>query len=95
LSLQTPDELKTALRNAAKATEAKPHYFAPLITRAIIEIEAVVKNLTAEPTTLRRVSDLQRWLGTDEVVEDVCDLVEGNRTPFYGALEDLRSLLAA
>ena len=31
MSLQTPDELKTALRNAVKATEAKPHYFALLI----------------------------------------------------------------
>ena len=63
--------------------------------RAIIEIQAVVKNLTAEPKTLAQVSDLQRWLGTDEVVEDVCDLIEDLRTPLYEALEDLRSHLAA
>ena len=31
MSLQTPDELKTALRNAVKAAEAKPHYFALLL----------------------------------------------------------------
>ena len=63
--------------------------------RAIIEIQAVVKNLTAEPKTLAQVSDLQRWLGTDEVVEDVCDLIEDLRNPLYEALEDLRSHLAA
>jgi len=45
--------------------------------------------------TLAQVSDLQRWLGTDEVVEDVCDLIEDLRTPLYEALEDLRSQLAA
>ena len=48
-----------------------------------------------EPKTLAQVSDLQRWLGTDEVVEDVCDLIEDLRTPLYEALEDLRSQLAA
>ena len=63
--------------------------------RAILEIQAVMKNLTAEPKTLQQVSELQRWLGTDEVVEDVCDLIEDLRTPLYEALDDLRGQLAA
>ena len=63
--------------------------------RAILEIQAVMKNLTAEPKTLQQVSELQRWLGTDAVVEDVCDLIEDLRTPLYEALDDLRGQLAA
>jgi len=64
-------------------------------TKAIIEIQAVVKNLTAEPASLQQVNELQRWLGSDEVVNDVCELAEDIRTPLLGALSQLRAVIAA
>ena len=64
-------------------------------TKAIIEIQAVIKNLTAAPSTIQQVSALQTWLNTDEVVEDVCELAEDIRTPLLVSLERLHDQLAA
>ena len=63
--------------------------------KAIIEIQAVIANLTAEPSTLQQVSELQTWLGSDDVVNDVCELADDIRTPLLGALTQLRESLAA
>jgi hypothetical protein len=67
----------------------------PSSTRAIIEIQGVIKNLTAAPSTLQQVTELQNWLNTDEVVQDVCELAEDVRTPLLGSLERLHAELAA
>jgi len=75
----------TQVANAKHASSAK----------AIIELQAVIKNLTAEPSTLQQVSELQRWLADDDVVNDVCELAEDIRTPLLGALGQLRTALAA
>lgn len=63
--------------------------------KAIIELQAVIKNLTPEPATLAQVTELQRWLESDDVVSDVCELSEDIRTPLLGALTELRTALAA
>lgn len=64
-------------------------------TKAILEIQAVIKNLTAEPATLQQVTDLRKWLGTDDVVNDVCELAEDVRTPLMVPLERMHGLLTA
>jgi hypothetical protein len=75
----------TKVANAKHASSAK----------AIIELQAVIKNLTAEPSTLQQVNELQRWLADDDVVADVCELAEDIRTPLLGALSQLRTAIAA
>jgi hypothetical protein len=78
-------ELAGRIASAKHASSAK----------AIIEIQAVIANLTAEPSTLQQVTELQTWLGTDDVVNDVCDLAEDIRSPLLGALTQLRESMAA
>lgn len=63
--------------------------------KAIIELQAVIKNLTAEPSTLKQVNELQQWLTNDGVVNDVCEMDQDIRTPLLGALGRLRETLAA
>ena len=62
--------------------------------KAIMEIQAVMKNLTAEPTTLQQVTELQKYLGSDDVVQDVCELAEDIRTPLLRALHGLHGEIA-
>jgi hypothetical protein len=64
-------------------------------SKAVIEIQAVIKNLTAEPSTRQQVIELQRWLSTDDVVEDVCELVDDMRTPLLASLQRLHDQLGA
>lgn len=78
----------TALRAVAAKIAAAKH---PSSTKAILEIQAVTKNLTAEPATLQQITELQTWLGSDDVVNDVCELAEDIRTPLLGALAQLRA----
>lgn len=80
--------LKTVATRVATAKHASSG-------KAIIELQAVIKNLTAEPATLQQVNELQRWLADDDVVTDVCELAEDIRTPLLGALTQLRSAMAA
>lgn len=87
---------RTAAVNSLKAVatqvaEAKHDSSA----KAIIELQAVIKNLVPEPSTLAQVSELQRWLENDDVVSDVCELSDDIRTPLLGALTELRTALAA
>jgi len=76
---------------AGKIAAAKHASSAP----AIIELQAVIKNLTAEPSTLQQVTELQKWLGDDEVVADVCELAEDVRTPLLASLKHLHDQLTA
>jgi hypothetical protein len=82
----------TSLRSTAAKIASAKH---PNSAKAIMEIQSVVKNLTAEPSSLQQVAELQSWLGTDAVVNDVCELVEDIRTPLNAALDELRSRLTA
>lgn len=81
-----------ALRAVAGRIVAARH---PSSAAAVVEIQAVVKNLTPEPATLRQVDELQRWLAQDDVVSDVCELAEDIRTPLLQALAQLRGQLSA
>jgi hypothetical protein len=75
----------TKVANAKHASSAK----------AIVELQAVIKNLTEAPSTAQQVKELERWLKDDDVVTDVCELAEDIRTPLLGALGKLREALAA
>ena len=52
------------------------------------------KQLGGEPRTVQQVSDMERWLGEDDVVADVCDIEEDIRTPLLEALQGVRQALA-
>jgi hypothetical protein len=82
----------TSLKSVATKVAGAKHASS---AKAIIELQAVIKNLTAEPSTLQQVTELQRWLTDDDVVNDVCELAEDIRTPLLGALTQLRSAIAA
>jgi hypothetical protein len=79
--------LKSVATKIASAKHAKS-------AKAILEIQAVIKNLTAEPSTQQQVTELQNYLGSDDVVNDVCEMVEDIRTPLLGVLTDLRAQVA-
>lgn len=54
-----------------------------------IQVNAVMRQLTAEPRTAEQVASLTRWLTDDDVVADV-DAHFGNvRAPLVGALADI------
>ncbi|RZL08242.1 MAG: hypothetical protein EOP40_13740 [Rubrivivax sp.] len=61
--------------------------------QAVVQISAVVKNLTAEPRTSAQVAQLARYLGNDDVVADVSDLANDIRTPLLKALSQLHRAL--
>jgi len=63
--------------------------------KAIVEISAVMKNISAAPSSVRQVTELQHYLGSDDVVHDVCDLADDIRTPLLRVLERLRAQVAA
>ncbi|MCE9657558.1 MAG: hypothetical protein K8R60_03295 [Burkholderiales bacterium] len=80
-----------SLKDVAGKIAASKHASA---TKAILEIQAVMKNITAEPATLQQVNELRKWLSSDDVVNDVCELAEDVRTPLLIPLERMRSLMA-
>lgn len=80
--------LKTVAAQVANAKHASS-------AKAIIELQAVIKNLTEAPSTVQQVTELERWLKDDDVVTDVCELAEDFRTPLLGALSELRDAIAA
>lgn len=61
----------------------------PESAKAILELNAVIKNLTAEPRTPAQVTELIRYLDKDEVVLDVSDFAADIRTPLLKALAQL------
>ena len=98
-ALEAAVEVWRARRNTAVATlrtlakeiaDAK----LPEADKAIIEVSAVFKQLGGEPRTVQQVSDMERWLGEDDVVADVCDIEEDIRTPLLEALQGVRQALA-
>jgi len=63
--------------------------------KAILEINAVMKNISAAPSSLQQVTELQHYLGSDDVVHDVSELADDIRTPLLRVLERLRAQVAA
>ena len=62
---------------------------------AVIEISAVVKQLTAEPSTQQQVSELMTWLQNDDVVSDVNEFAQEIREPLLERLRALQSSMVA
>jgi hypothetical protein len=62
------DQVVADIRKAAAAIAATRD---PYARGAIIELQAVIKNLTPKPDTPQAVAELQRYLQTDPVVADV------------------------
>jgi len=79
------------LKEAAKDIAAMKD---PESAKAVLEIMAVVKNLTAEPRTAAQVAELIRFIDKDDVVLDVCDFVEDIRTPLLKSLAVLHKATA-
>jgi len=62
---------------------------------AIILLQAIIKNLTAEPTSAAQVAELKRWLETDDILEDAeapnpFGIEVAVRAPLLAALAGLR-----
>ncbi|TAK84503.1 MAG: hypothetical protein EPO12_04330 [Aquabacterium sp.] len=62
--------------------------------KAIIELNAVIKNLTPEPASARQVAELIRYVDKDDVVLDVSDFASDIRTPLLRALARLHQATA-
>ncbi len=63
--------------------------------KAILELQAVITKLGTVPATAQQAGELQHWLETDGIVEDLCELAEDIRTPLLASLARLRAQLAA
>lgn len=58
----------------------------PESAKAIIELNAVIKNLTAEPRSKSQVAELIRYIDKDDVVLDVSEFSTDIRTPLLKVL---------
>lgn len=67
----------------------------PDSAKGVIEISAVVKNLTAEPRTPAQIGELVRYINEDDVVLDVCEYASDIRTPLLKALAQLHRAVSA
>ena len=67
----------------------------PESAKAVVEISAVVKNLTVEPHTPQQVSELVRYLDKDDVVLDVSEFASDIRTPLLKVLAQLHKAVNA
>lgn len=67
----------------------------PESAKAVIEISAVVKNLTVEPTTPQQIAELVRYLDKDDVVLDVSEFASDIRTPLLKVLAQLHKAVSA
>jgi hypothetical protein len=64
-------------------------------TKAIVEIDELVKRLNVKLSNRQQVAELKGYLHEDAVVSDICDLAEDIRSPMLSALERLQAQLAA
>jgi hypothetical protein len=67
----------------------------PESAKAIMEIQAVIKNLTERPASAQQVAELTRYVDQDDVVLDVSEFASDIRTPLLQALGELSKGLAA
>ena len=80
--------LKALAREAAELRD-------PESAKAVIEVQAVVKQLSAEPRSAQQVAQLMQWVSEDEVVIDVCNLEQDIRTPLLNALSAMQKTVPA
>jgi hypothetical protein len=63
--------------------------------KAVMEIRAVMAQLSADPDTAQRVLELRSYLETDDVVAEVSELAEDIRSPLLRALSTVAARLGA
>jgi len=84
-------EVITRLREVGKEIAAANH---PESAPALIELKALIANLTEKPVSPQQIQELQRYLDQDDVVLDVCELAYDIRTPLLSALDALERATA-
>ena len=67
----------------------------PESAKAVVEISAVVKNLTVEPTSPQQIAELVRYIDKDDVVLDVSEFASDIRTPLLKVLAQLHKAVSA
>lgn len=85
------EEVLGKLRNLTKEVQAEKHGESD---KAVLELSAVIKNITAEPRTSKQIGELKKWLSEDEIVADVCELAFDIRKPLLGALSKIQPVPA-
>jgi hypothetical protein len=81
----------TKLNEVARQIADAKH---PQSDNALMELKAVIANITAEPNTLQKVLELEAYLDQDDVVLDICQFSEDIRTPLLGVLAQLKTRIA-
>jgi hypothetical protein len=89
---RTRESAVAALKAAAKEIAEMRD---PESAKAILEIQAVIKNLTERPASAQQVAELTRYVDQDDVVLDVSEFAADIRTPLLQALDELSKGLAA
>ncbi|WP_077035918.1 hypothetical protein [Pelomonas sp. KK5] len=77
-----------ALKEVAKEIAAARD---PEAAKAVMQIQAVMKNLSAEPREPARLKELVQYLDQDDVVLDVSEFATDIRTPLLKALAGLQA----
>jgi hypothetical protein len=90
------DEVVVQLRKLGRAIRAVKD---PEADAAIVLIEAIVKNLTPRPETSAQVTELQRYLTTDQIIDEAelpngFGLTVAIRAPLLPPLRALGAALA-
>ena len=78
--------LRTLANEAAAAKD-------PESAKAVLETNAVIRNLTADPASAQQVQELKQWLANDDVVADVCAMDRDIRVPLLAALATVEAAL--
>jgi cellobiose-specific phosphotransferase system component IIA len=81
----------TKLKVIEKKIAAANH---PDTMKALIELKAVISQLAGTPDTTQKVSEMERYLEQDDVVQDVCELAEDIRTPLLAATVRLKAVVS-
>jgi hypothetical protein len=63
--------------------------------KAVLETNAVIKQLSGDPASAQQVQELKRWLADDDVVADVCAMDRDIRQPLLAALASVEASLSA
>jgi hypothetical protein len=85
------EDILGKLRTLSKEVDAEKHEES---AKAVLELNAVIKNITAEPRTAKQIGDLKKWLSEDDIVADVCELAFDIRKPLLGALSKIQPVSA-
>ena len=80
----------TMLRTLANEAAAEKD---PESAKAVLETNAVIRNLTADPASAQQVQELKQWLANDDVVADVCAMDSDIRVPLLAALATVEAAL--